>query len=144
MKIISFVTLCATILSSSVYANTYVKCGAFVDLEAGKVSGYELEISSENDHYSGPVGKNWNLKLDEQADWLNINSKITARSFKDANDNTVVEIAIKKAQATTGPVGTLYKLIGLYDDEPILEKYTMGGFAGTIKTGTFKCQSAND
>jgi hypothetical protein len=144
MKKMAFVLIASMTFSSMAFANTYVKCGESVDLMADTVSGYELEISSENDIYSGPVGENWNLKVDEAGNWLDVNKNITARSFKDADDNTVIEVSIKQGQSVTGPVGIKYKLIGLYDDEPVLEKYTMGGFAGSVKIGTFQCQSAND
>lgn len=144
MKKLFVAAVICGILPLSAFANTYVQCGKFVDLEAGKVTGYELEISSENDLYSGPVGKNWNLKLNQNADWLTVNPKITAKSSKNAEDRTVIEITLKQAESVTGAVGIQYKLIDLYSDEPTLEKYTMGGFAGSVRIATFKCQSAND
>ena len=134
-------------LSSSfaAQANTYVKCGKTVDFEAFEVTNYELELSSEgSDDYSGPVGKNWNMKLgDEDSDWLEFNPAITAKNYEE-NDTVVVEIKIKTATSASGAVGTRYKLIGLYDEAPILEKYTMGGFAGAVKIGTYQCLSGND
>lgn len=140
--------LIATLLSfaapSLALAHTYVKCGKTADLEEGTVSGYELELSSQGgDDYAGAVGGNWNLKLAEDGEWLAANPKITAKKTK-VGDDTVIEITIKIAQAASGPVGTRYKLTGLYDDQPTLEKFTMGGFAGTQKIGTFQCISGND
>lgn len=143
MKILA--TLCAALFSSLALANTYVKCGKAVNPETQEVTGYELELSSEgNDDYSGPVGKNWNLKLEsENSPWLSANNNIVAKNYKKGGD-VVVEISIKMAQSASGPVGTQYKLIGLYSETPVLEKYTMGGFAGSLKTGTFQCLSGND
>ncbi len=142
MFIKATVVIFATISMTSVSASTYVKCGRTVNLETEEVTGYELELTSESS-YNGPAGKNWSLKLDEHAEWMKLNPKIVASQYEEL-DNTIVEVRITDAMATSGPVGTRYKLIGLYDDEPVLEKYTMGGFAGTVRVGKFKCFSSID
>lgn len=144
MKKLVYLVICSSFLGSSVFAQSYVKCGTDVDLDTMEVTGYELEMSSDNDDYSGPVGENWNLKLDENGDWLSPRRNVLARSLQDSNQRTLVEITISKGATATGAVGTVYKLIDLYSEEPVLEKYTMGGFAGTVKLGTFKCLSGND
>lgn len=138
-----FVVAAALFFSAPAFANTYVMCGKSVDLENQIVDGYELELSSENDEYTGAVGGNWNLKLDLNSDWLTPSPKVTATQSEVAG-NTIIEIKIVTARSASGAVGSVYKLIGLYDEEPVLEKYTMGGFAGSVKIGTFKCQSGND
>jgi len=56
--------LASLLLTSPAFASSYVICGKSADLLTQKVAGYELELSSESDNYNGPVGKNWNLKLD--------------------------------------------------------------------------------
>jgi hypothetical protein len=142
VKLFSLFTVCS-FFSSWAFANTYVICGTAVDPEEQIVTGYELELSSEDDEYSGPVGKTWNLKLEKNSDWLPFSKRVVAKTSKVAND-TIIEIEITQAQSASGIVGTVYKLIGLYNEQPILEKYTMGGFAGSIKIGTFQCLSAND
>lgn len=144
MKKIIFTTFCIACFATSAYANTYVICGKTVNPETQEVTGYELELSSEgDDNYSGPVGKNWNMKLSENADWLKSSSKITAKNYQEDNDTTI-EITIEEGKSVTGPVGTTYKLMGLYSDAPVLEKYTLGGFAGSVKIGTFQCAASND
>ena len=61
------VSLLVAVFASVASANTYVKCGKSVNVDTGEVSGYELELSSEGkDDYSGPVGKNWNMKLESE------------------------------------------------------------------------------
>lgn len=138
--------LCAFCASTTAFANTYVKCGKAVNLDIPDVTGYELEISSENDRYTGSVGKNWNLKLHSEAsDWLDAatNKNVVAKSSKKSGD-TIIEITIAVDQAGGRPVGTLYRLIGLYDDQPRLEKYALGPYSAPEKTGTFQCFSAND
>jgi len=138
-KVLAFLSL-SVVLSSVSMANTYVKCGQSLNESGDDVIGYELEVSSESDIYSGPVGGSWNLKLrSEDSEWLEKNPKVTAR---EANGD--IEISLKMDQSASGPVGVKYVLKGLYDDYPVLEKYSMGGFAGNIKQGTFKCFSGND
>lgn len=126
-------------------ANTYVKCGESVDLDTAEVTGYELELSSEGaDKYSGPVGGGWNMKLtSESAAWLSFNKNVVAQSYNE-NGSVVVEIEIRQGQSIGGPVGTRYKLIGLFDDMPRLEKYVLGGFAAGTQAGVFQCLSGND
>lgn len=142
---VTLTVLLGTVLSSSAFANTYVKCGKTADFDSYEVTGYELELSSEGaDDYSGPVGTNWNMKLgSEDSEWLKPNKKITAKSYE-VDGDTVVEITVKMAATPSGAVGTVYKLIGLYNEAPTLEKYTMGGFAGFLKVGTYQCLSGND
>lgn len=133
-------------LSSTAFANTHVKCGKQADLDnAPDVIGYELELSSEGvDDYSGAVGGSWNLKLhSEDSEWLAPNPAITAKNYK-SGDQVIVEITIEQGRSSSGPVGTKYRLVDLYSDEPKLEKYTMGGFAGTLLLGTLQCFSGND
>jgi len=66
---------------------------------------------------------------------------ITAKSNESTNS---VEITIRQAQGASGPVGISYVLSDMYDDEPVLEKYTMGGFVGRVKVATFACYTGND
>lgn len=148
MKALSIAGMLSAILvlwSSSVFANTYVRCGHAVDWNNWEVEGYELELSTEGaDDYSGSVGVNWNMKLgSEDAEWLNPNPNITAKNYK-VDGDTIVEIQIVMGKSMSGPVGTRYVLTGLYDDSPRLEKFTMGGFAGSVKTGTFECFTGHD
>jgi hypothetical protein len=131
-------------ISTSVFASSYYICGKTVNLDNGTVTGYELEISSGDDDYSGIVGETWNLKLQQDADWMAPRSTITAKTTQNGNGEDMVTVTVVHGQSASGMVGTQYKLFGLYDDEPVLEKYTMGGFAGSIKTDTFKCISALD
>lgn len=133
-------------MSSTAFANTYVKCGKQADLEsAPEVVGYELELSSEGaDDYTGAVGGSWNLKLQsEDSEWLAPNPNITAKNYK-SGDQMIVEISIQQGRSSSGPIGTKYRLVDLYSDEPTLEKYAMGGFAGTLMLGKFQCFSGND
>ena len=130
--------------ASSAFASAYSKCGKSVNPDTLETTGYELEISSGDDKFSGPVGKNWDLKLKEDGDWLPASRNITAKSYEDANGQTIVEISIVQARTASGAVGIKYKLIGLYDDQPVLEKYNIGGVTGPLKTDTFQCVSGND
>ena len=126
--------------SQSVMAYTYIKCGQETDFDSFSVSGYELELSSESDNYSGPVGKEWNLKLgSEDSEWLAVNSNITATQKEDDS----IEITIKKGQSVTGAVGIKYVVKDLWEEEPTVEKYSVGGFAGLRKIATFKCLNGN-
>jgi hypothetical protein len=138
--------LCLLILTSasSAFASTYSKCGRSVDIDTLETTGYELEISSDNDVFRGAVGNGWNLKLDENGDWLPASRNVTAKSYEDKSGQTIVEVSLIQARTASGPVGIKYKLIGLYDDQPTLEKYNIGGFSGPIKTATFQCVSGND
>lgn len=130
--------------SIKAHSYTYVRCGQSVDFENFEVSGYELELSSESDDYTGTVGGTWNLKLkSEKSDWLPASRNITAQSSVE-NGDTIVQIVIIFDRTPSGPVGIRYKLIGLYDDAPVLERYTMGGFSGSVKTARFECYSGND
>lgn len=136
--------LVALLISGTAHAHTYVKCGETVDADNFTVTDYVLELSSENDRYSGVVAGNWNLKLNsEDSEWLEKNKRITARKYKD-NGDTIVEVRIVRNLSKTRPVGTMYRLIGLYDEQPRLERYTFGGFGGKRLVGTYQCLSAND
>lgn len=140
-----FVLILGTLFYSAAFANTYVKCGVKADWESFSVTPYELELSSEgSDDYTGPVGVNWNMKLgSEDSEWLAPNANIVAKTTM-VEGNTIVDITVKYAEAATGPVGIRYKLIGLFDEEPRLEKYSMGGFLGPYKLASFECLSAHD
>ncbi len=125
-------------MTSSAQAYSYIKCGDSVDFENSIVEGYELEIYSTNDNYHGPVGQNWNLKLNnENSEWLDYTEHVFGRQLT----YNRVEIYIIIANSPTGVVGTKYKLFELFSKRPILEKYTMGGFVGTMKIATFNCIS---
>lgn len=144
MKTILWTLTVSTLLTSTSFASTYAICGKKISKDGQNVEGYELELSAESDKYAGPVGKNWNLKLGSQkSDWLPANKNIVAKSQK-ANGDVVVDITIATGRSATGIVGTAYRFIGVYADYPVLEKYTIGGFAGTVKVGTFECVSGND
>lgn len=136
-------SLCTTFFSTTALANVYIKCGKTANGDEATVTGYELEVSSESDNFNGPVGNNWNLKLDETGDWLPATNLITAKSVE-KDTTTTVSIKIKQGDSLTGAVGTEYELVGIYDDKPSLKKFTMGGFTGKILIGTFECFSAND
>ena len=140
-----YLALVVSFFSPQSFANTYVKCAEAIDSETFEVTNYELELSSEgSDDYSGPVGINWNLKLEsEESNWLAPNLKIMAKTSTE-DGQTIVEITIEVGSSISGPVGTRYVLTGLYDEAPVLEKFTMGGFAGTVKIGTYECFSSND
>lgn len=144
MKIFALL-ICALFAQSALADNTYVICGKTVDIDSFTIQGFELALSSEgSDAYKGPVGKSWNLKLgSEDSDWLAPNKNVIAKTSK-TDGKTAVEIIIKNAQTPSGPVGTRYVLSDLYDDEPVLEKYTFGGFAGKVKAGEFRCLTGND
>lgn len=131
-------------LSLSAFGSSYYICGETVNPDNGTVTGYELEMSSVNDDYSGVVGENWNLKLEQDGDWIATRPSITAKTTQNASGEDVVTVTVVHAQSASGMVGTQYKMSGLYDDQPVLEKYTMGGFAGSVKIGTYNCISAID
>lgn len=145
MKTFFSILVFSTLASGAAMANTYVKCGQLADWDAFTVTGYELELSSEDgDEYKGPVGIKWNMRIgSEQADWLKTNKSITATSSK-KDGSVIVEIKMIMAKTPSGPVGTRYKLIGLYDEMPKLEKYNIGGFTGNLLVGTFECITSND
>ena len=77
----------------------------------------------------------------ENSEFLKFNRNVVAKTTE-KNGQVIVEIKLQFDSTPTGAVGLTYKLIGLYDDEPVLEKYNMGGFTGPIKVGTFQCVSA--
>lgn len=133
------------VFSQTVFANTYVKCGKYREKKSDKIFGYELELSSESpDEYSGPAGRKWNIKLfKERSEWLDLSPNILAKNFK-RDEKTVVEITMKYGDTPTGPVGLRYVLSDLYADYPTLEKFSFGGFAGTVKLGTYECITGND
>jgi hypothetical protein len=133
--------------SSSAFANAYVKCGKSVNQETNKVTGYELELSSDNDNFSGVVGKNWNLSLEKENNWMKTkgNENVTAQMNKDKEYNVTVEVFIRGAKTASGWTGTRYVLANLYSDFPTLEKWTLGGgIVGPMKQGSYKCYSGND
>lgn len=118
---------------STSFAATYAKCGKTANPETFEVTGYELELSSETDSYRGPVSEEWNLKLgSEDSAWLEYDRSIVARTFESEAD-TVVEINLRNE-------GIRYRLIGLYDEEPVLEKTV----PESDEIETFQCISGND
>lgn len=131
--------------STSLASNTFVQCGQYVDEDSFEVTGFELALSSEGSkRYHGPVGDSWNLKLgSENSEWLDFNRKITAKEFKDKN-GTVVEVTIQKDRSISGPVGIKYRVLNFFDFNPVLEKYSIGGFAGERLIKTYPCISGHD
>lgn len=129
-------------LLSQAQAATYIECGESVT-DDYDVIGFELAISSERIYgYQGPVGGTWNLKL-AAGQWLAKNEKITANYMEDVFD-TDVEIKIVEGNSPSGPVGTRYMVRHFWANAPVLEKYTMGGFVGSVKVGTYECYSSHD
>ena len=131
-------------ISTSAFGSSYYICGKAVNPDNGDVTGYELEISSGDDDYSGVVGESWNLKLEQGSDWIKPRPGITAKTTQNSDGEDMVTVTVVQGQSASGSVGTQYKLFGFFNDEPVLEKYTMGGFAGSIKINTFKCISSID
>lgn len=143
MKFVYLIAI-STILSTSAWANSNVKCGKYTNFDDFEVKGFELELSSDSDDYSGIVGKKWHLKLEsENSEWLKVNKNITARNYK-KDGLTIVQITIKTGKSVEGQIGINYKLVGLYEEEPTLEKYRIEGSSNYVKIGTYKCISAID
>lgn len=144
MKVI-FAVLIGSIVSLAASANTHIICGKSIDWDNYAVKGYELELSSENDEYQGLVGNRWYLKLgSEDSEWIDSDPNISARTIESEDSDTVVEVIVKQAEAASGPVGYRYRLVNLFDDEPTLEKYSMGGFVGTLLLEKLKCMASYD
>ena len=131
-------------ISSSAFASSYVSCGqGEPDDEILFGSAQEIQISSGDDAYAGPVGGTWELKLKTKEDWMAANKAVTASTTRDSQNRVVVTISMVQAQGL-GPVGVKYVLTDLYADYPTLEKFAIGGFAGGSKVGQYSCASAND
>ena len=139
----------ALLLSSfQAFSNSYIVCAQKADfdeyIDSGKVVGFELALSSEDDNYNGVLGSKRYMKLgSEDSEWLASIDAIVA-STHERGEDVVVNIALKHDLSTSGPVGIKYKLIGLFDDTPVLEKYAMGGLAGSVKLATFECIGSYD
>lgn len=149
-KILSTPTLSMLLAGSMVFAgsyamaNAYVICGKSVDPDGQKVTGFELELSSESDTFKGPVAGTWHMKIGSQsAEWLAPSKKIIASTSNDSGQVDVT-VMMTHGRSVTGPVGSKYILKDLYNDQPTLEKYIVGGVVGLLKVGTFECYSGND
>lgn len=129
--------------SQALWANSYIVCGSGAYQEDGmEFENPELVLSSENDKYTGKVGKNWNMHLGD-GNWIE-KGNITAKTVELPDGTKNVEIEIVQAMGATGPVGQRYILTDLYSDEPSLQKFTIGGFVGLALTGTYGCHAAFD
>ncbi|MCB0411951.1 MAG: hypothetical protein KDD22_05455 [Bdellovibrionales bacterium] len=138
----SFAVILVAMFSSYSLANISIKCGKTADFENFTVTEFELLISSEDDNFDGPVGGSWNMKIgSEDSEWLDYNPNVTA-DLVQGPGSKFVEITIKEDMS--GAVGSKYKLFNLYDETPILEKYTMGGFVGSLRVGIYACVSLID
>jgi hypothetical protein len=137
----------AVLFSFMANASTYVQCGKQVNIDPEtsvvSVDSYQLEVSSDDDDYSGAVGISWNMKVDNPVgDWMPTNPRITAKSYSE-DGIFVVEITHIIDNSLGGPVGVVYKILDFYSDFPTLEKYNLGGFTGFLKVGRFECFSSH-
>ena len=134
-----------TLFSVGAHASTYTICGDKIDMENMKAEGYVLEVSSEDDDFNGVSGGTWALKLQPgpNGKWIEKNPNITAKSQR-VKGKTNVEISVVIGRSPTGPVGNTYLIKNIYNENPTLEKYTMGGFAGKVLEKTVQCESAVD
>lgn len=141
-----FVFISALVLANVASASSIVKCGVTADVDEFEVTGYELELSSQDDNYNGVVGGTWEMKIgSEKSKWLKKNPKITASTSENKDGDTVVEVILRGARTPSGYTGTRYVLIGLYSDQPVLEKWSLGGgIVGRRKLATFQCVAGLD
>lgn len=142
-----FLVLFSTLfLANLASASVIVKCGVKADVDNFEVTGYELELSSQDDNFEGVVGGTWEMKIgSEKSKWLKKNPKITAQTTQNEDGDTVVEVFMRGARTPTGYTGTRYVLIGLYSDQPALEKWSLGGgIIGRRKLATFQCVTGID
>lgn len=141
-----FILFATLFLTNMAFASSIVKCGVKADVDNFEVKGYELELSSQNDDFSGAVGGTWHMKVgSEKSKWLKKNPKITAETSENEDGDTVVEVVLRGARTPTGYTGTRYVLIGLYSEQPTLEKWSLGGgIIGRRKLATFECVAAQD
>jgi hypothetical protein len=131
--------------ASGAHASIYTICGENINMEKMTADNYVLEVSSQDDDFNGVSGGTWSLKLEpgEKGGWIENNPNITAKS-KRVKGQTNVEISVVIGRSPTGPVGSTYVIKNIYGENPTLEKYTMGGFAGRILEKAVKCESAVD
>lgn len=135
MKLI-LVLLAPFALSSSLsFAASFIACGESVDFDNFQVGNFELAISSEDDNYTGVVGENWHLQL-EEGDWLERTEKIVATPINGGKD---LEILIGSNSDSGGDTEMVYLLVGVFDDEPILKKYIIRSLFERLHVGDFKC-----
>lgn len=144
MKAVAAVLVFSAFTSAPAFALAYVKCGQTANLEDGEVTGYEIELSSESDNFTGPAGGTWNLKLKEDAEWLaNVDQNDVAQT-KETKSRTQINIRISPESALAQGSGVVYKLSDLYDEEPTLEKFKITNANKLLSLGQFQCFTAND
>jgi hypothetical protein len=145
MKLATFALAALTVLfANTSHASIYISCGTGEpNEEMSYGENQELQISSADDVFEGPVGGTWELKLGANEDWMQPTPSVTA-VLTGVEGARGVEVTIQSANTPSGPVGIRYILNDIYSDTPSLEKYTYGGFTGAMKIGEYNCVSAID
>lgn len=134
---LAFASLATLLFSHAASANIYVNCG---DWQNDEISKSVFQISAENDSdLKGPVGNGWFVKFGGE-EWIE-SGEISAKKTKKAGIVTVT-VTVVDAHGISD-VGTQWVLTDLYGS-PVLEKFTMGGFAGTVNIGHWDCENGND
>jgi hypothetical protein len=122
------------------FAATYIVCGDEPVQQDATFKKIAVEISSENDDFNGKTGGSWFLSYGG-FNWIE-KGNITAKQSK-KNGVTSVEVKVIDDNAQGG-VGTRYVFTDIYADEPQVEKFALGGFAGGTSLGKWSCFSALD
>jgi hypothetical protein len=127
-------------------ASYAVECGSKTDVKNGKVTGEILNLSSEDDNFTGLASKDvngWSMSFSGKEYPPN---QATARVIKakDSSHVDAIEVTVVFGTSSSGVVGEKLVISKPYSDEPTFEVYNMGGFTGPLKTANYKCISFID
>jgi len=142
-KLILFLTLFLfSALSGHAFGSVFVDCGTQPNPDEGSFENVVFSVSSEDDDFSGPAGKNWHLTVNGKDV---VGQSATAKIDLDPRSRlTVLTVLVQIGNSASGPVGTEYRVGNPYTDEPKLEIFNMGGFTGRIRTATYACFATTD
>ena len=122
------------------HASIEINCGQNYNDDKGDYKKKVIQVSSEDDNFSGPAGKNWSLWKGKRRSESK-GSKYTAVL---SADHATLTITAVTAQTPSGPVGTKYIISKPYEDAPTLSVTNLGGVTGPIQTGSFDCMGSQD
>lgn len=137
--------LLISFLAPKAMASAYITCGTSVNVDEFTVRNVELNISSEDEDFNGPVGGTWHMDLGDGTGGVNqipSTNAIVATTTGAEGEAKIVEIVIQQNPGGSQPVSTKYKIIDLYSETPVLEKYERGGIGLPVKVGTYQCLSS--
>lgn len=129
--------------SNTAFASVYVLCAKEISPDSLDLEGYELELSSQEDLFQGPVGGSWEMRIEREGDWLAMITGIVAKNYL-FKQMSIVEVRVSAGILKNEEALVIYRLVDIYGENPYLEKFHLENSKAPVKIAQFQCLSSVD